>query len=160
MSSALTMTAVLLGLVIGMYWLAAVARKRLGVGAGTVTSDALRVVGKRMLEPRKALYVVEIGDRYVLVGTAENSVSLIDHITADEFERMTDPAEFNAEPANPFARLAARRRDAATDEGESEPPQRFATVGESFAQLLSRARARRTNSDAPIETPVPEKQSA
>lgn len=124
----------LLAIVAFMYWAARFARTRLGLGAGTVGPDALRVVGKRVLEPRKALYVVEIADRYVLVGTAENSVSMIDHITADEFRRMS---------ADSGATVASLPAAAGADAGDDDTPQRFMTVGESFAHFLDKARSSR-----------------
>lgn len=121
MLAAFSMTGVLLVIVVMMYLLAGVARKRLGMGAGTVAPDQLRVVGKRTLDRTKALYVVEIGNRYVLVGAAENCVSLVDHITAEEFASMAQPAPAATPPAD-------------------DPGPQFATVSESFSLLLSRAR--------------------
>lgn len=137
----------LLGIVAFMYWMAHMARTRLGLGAGTVAPDSLRVVGKRVLEPRKALYVVEVADRYVLVGTAEGSVSLIDHISADEFARMTDPVAADADTDTAALAAAAdspaRDAIAAATAGGDGDAQRFMTVGESFTFFLDKARTSR-----------------
>ena len=141
-SSALGMLApigILLAMVLVMYWLSRMARKRLGMGSGTLPQSALKVVGKRTLEPRKSLYVVELGDRYILVGTGENQVNLIDHISADEFAAMATDAE-----QAPRLRVA-RNTSVVTDDDElaaTGTEQRFATVGESFAHVLGKVRSR------------------
>lgn len=132
---------VMVALVIGMWLLTRMARRRFGVGAGTLAPDQLRIVGKRTLEPRKALYVVELGNRYVLVGAAENSLSLIDHISAEEFAEMSEVAE---QAATGPVIGPILRRGRPDDDSDAEERQ-FATVGESFALLLDKARGRRDN---------------
>lgn len=82
----------MLGMVFALYAAARWLRGRLGLAAGTVSTESLKVVGKRVLEPRKSLYVVEVGERYILVGAAENSLTMIDHISAEEFASMAEPA--------------------------------------------------------------------
>jgi flagellar biogenesis protein FliO len=149
-------TAILLVMVFAMYAAAGFARKRLGIGAGTVKGDALRIVGKRALDRSKALYVVEIGDRYVLLGTAENSVAMIDHITPEEFARMTETEDGrDLASVSPLARLASIARPAAaTDtaaDGEEEgegaaataAPGEFMSVRQSFTYFMGKARSRR-----------------
>lgn len=133
-----------LGLVVTvLYLIARLARARLGLGAGTISMGSLKVVGKRQLEPRKSLYMVEIADRYVLVGTSDQSVSLIDHVTAEEFAAMTAPVQ---RPTRTF--LPGRStRPVATDDASSRE-QQFATLRESFGWMLDKARSRR----APLET--------
>lgn len=131
---------ILLAMVLVMYGLSRMARKRLGMGAGTLPQSALKVVGKRTLEPRKSLYVVDLGGRYILVGTGENQVSLVDHITAEEFAAMADEPEPVPRPRLRVARNGAAETDA--DLAATGTDQRFATVGESFAHLLGKARNR------------------
>jgi flagellar protein FliO/FliZ len=51
-------------------------------------STALRAAGMRVvdrlgLEPRRSLYVVEVGGRYFLVGSSEGGLRLISEIDAD-----------------------------------------------------------------------------
>lgn len=162
---------ILLLMVIGMYWLSRIARNRLGMGAGTLPPTALKIVGKRMLEPRKSLYVVELAGRYVLVGSAENSITMLDRITPDEFAAMAcvdDESDEGEAPRtalrNGLLRLVNARgasapidSDAAEIESvfdeESDVPapvreQRMATVGEGFTHLLSKARSRNSGSDS------------
>lgn len=138
---------ILLAMVLGMYALSRIARKRLGVGAGTLPGSSLKVVGKRTLEPRKSLYVVEVGNRYILVGTGEHQVNLIDHITAEEYEAMAADDEDASRPRLRIARSNPQPTATLDEQLEatgSEP--QFATVGESFSHLLSKARSRRTKS--------------
>lgn len=154
---AVVATLVLGGMCLLMWWLARLARKRMGVGAGTVSQDALRVVGKRPLDQKNALYVVEIaGGRHILVGaSADGGVTKIDDITSDEYATMV--AEEPATPrSRPRLRLAGAGAGPATadpaaadDQDRVEPhevddEQRFATVGESFGMLLGRARDARS----------------
>ncbi|MBC7643998.1 MAG: FliO/MopB family protein [Thermoleophilia bacterium] len=156
-----TPTIVMIGLVVVTWYLSKMAKKKLGLGAGTVSPSQLKVVGKRILEPKKSLYVVEIGDRYVLVGTSENGVSLIDHITAEEFDGMSQKADAKvATTKTALARrfgIATKASDldtdaeatndcSATDADTTDTPidePRFATVGESFSMLLGKARSAR-----------------
>jgi flagellar biogenesis protein FliO len=128
--------------IVAMYWGAAIARRKLGIGAHTVAPGALKVVGKRPLEPNKALYVVKIADRYVLVGSAEGSINLIDHITADEFSQMTDVEE--AKPAKARKAVAAAAPDDDTSaEDAPAPAGQFMSVTESFGYFLGKARGSR-----------------
>ncbi|MCW2922571.1 MAG: hypothetical protein JWL76_2445 [Thermoleophilia bacterium] len=139
------------GLCILMWWLARLARKRMGIGSGTVSNDGLRVVGKRPLDQKHALYVVEIaGGRHILVGTSmDGGISKVDDISPEEFATMTDGA------TRPAPLKVARPRSADTDadtdlDVDAEPHDasdepRFATVGESFNALLGKARDARTS---------------
>ena len=139
--SALIATLALGGMCVVMWWLARLARKRMGIGAGTV-STGLRVVGKRPLDQKHSLYVVEIaGGRHILVGTSmDGGISKVDDISAEEFAAMTKD-----EP-----RAVSPLKVASTDENSGEPHDapdepRFATVGESFSALLSKARDSRSS---------------
>jgi flagellar biogenesis protein FliO len=154
-------TVILVGIIVAMWLMARFARSRLGIGAGTVTPGALKVVGRKQLEPRKSLYVVQIADRYILVGTGEQSVNLIDRISADEFALMSDEVEV-ASPAKTFRTSPADEAEAGDMDADADAPaidspvtpdqlashlaeqQRFATVGESFSWLLNRAKTNRT----------------
>jgi flagellar biogenesis protein FliO len=151
-----------------MWWLARVAKRRMGIGAGTVAGNGLRVVGKRPLDQKNSLYVVEIaGGRHILVGTSMDGggVSKVDDISPEEFAAMTT----DEEPAQRRPRLRLAGGGASTDAasapaadgdggavevGDEAAPdqqeQRFATVGESFQMLLGKARdARDTRRNRP-----------
>jgi flagellar biogenesis protein FliO len=144
-SDALIATLALGGLCLLMWWLARLARKRMGLGAGTVSSSGLRVVGKRPLDQKHSLYVVEIaGGRHILVGTSmDGGISKVDDISPDEYARMVD------EPAAPKPlRMATSDATDADPEEPVQEQQRFATVGESFGMLLGKARDARANRKA------------
>lgn len=143
---ALIATLALGGMCVLMWWLARLARKRMGIGAGTVSGDGLRVVGKRPLDQKHSLYVVEIaGGRHILVGTSmDGGISKLDDISAEEFQSMT-----RDEPRVPSLKVASPRSSDDAQDGDephdaSEEP-RFATVGESFNALLSKARDARSS---------------
>jgi flagellar biosynthetic protein FliO len=58
--------------------------------ASRVRPAGMRVVERLGLEPRRALYLVEVGRRYFLVGTSEGSLVLLSEVdpeTAAEVER-------------------------------------------------------------------------
>jgi hypothetical protein len=142
---AIIATLVLGGMCVLMWWLARLARKRMGVGAGTVSSAGLRVVGKRPLDQKSALYVVEIaGGRHILLGSSiDGSVSKLDDISPEEFAAMVDvPAE------KPKLRVASAVSSDASDDdadaaGEGDEPAakpQFASVGESFSHFLGKAK--------------------
>ena len=145
--SALTATLALAGLCILMWWLARLARKRMGIGAGTVAGDGLRVVGKRPLDQKHSLYVVEIaGGRHILVGTSmDGGISKVDDISAEEFATMTK-GESRPSPlkvAKADAGDGGEGDDSEPHDASDEP--RFATVGESFNALLGKARDARSS---------------
>ncbi len=135
---AIIATLALGGMCLLMWWLARLARKRMGVGAGTVSASGLRVVGKRPLDQKHSMFVVEIaGGRHILLGASmDGSVSKLDDISPEEYAAMVD------EPKAPKLRVATDDED-----GDSpvEEQQRFATVGESFQLLLGKAKDARSS---------------
>jgi flagellar biosynthetic protein FliO len=44
------------------------------------------VLGRYALEPKKSLYLVNIGKRYLVIGTADHGISLITEISKEEAE--------------------------------------------------------------------------
>lgn len=155
-NDAIIATLALGGLCLLMWWLARLARKRMGVGAGTVTGEGLRVVGKRPLDQKSALWVVEIaGGRHILLGSSvEGGIAKLDDISPEEFAAMTADEE---RPTRPRLRIAGSKAskdageqgaadaeassgdaDAATEADAEE--QKFASVGESFSHFLGKAK--------------------
>ena len=47
------------------------------------------VMGRYQLEPRKALFLVEVGGRYLVIGSADHGISLLAELTKDETEGVT-----------------------------------------------------------------------
>ena len=106
MGAILSFTGIMLGLVLVTWAGAMYLRRKLGVGVGTLPPSSLPVVGRRNLDRNRALYVVRIADRYVLLGGSEQSVSLVDHITPEEFAAMcAEDAALAAEGGTPATRL-------------------------------------------------------
>lgn len=141
---ALWATLILAGMCGLMYWAARLARRRLGIGAGTIGPDALKVVGKRQLDPKKAIYVVEIGERYVLLGAAEGSVSMLDHVTPEEFASMLPEDDGVAQKVRRLTSTAGSASDGEPgdeqrDSGDADA-QQFMTPKESFRHLMAKAR--------------------
>lgn len=44
------------------------------------------VLGRYALEPKKSLYLVNIGKRYLVIGTADHGISLITEVTREDAE--------------------------------------------------------------------------
>ena len=131
------------GMCLLMWWLARLAKKRMGIGAGTVSTGALRVVGKRPLDPKSSLFIVEIaGGRHILLGSgADGTVTKIDDITPEEYATMVA----DEGPAKPRLRVASAVRTSDEDgddaeEVDADAQQKFASVGESFGHFLGKAR--------------------
>lgn len=105
---ALIGTMILAVMVVVMYLLARIAKKRMGIGAGTVTGDALKIVGKKPLDQKSNLFVLEIaGGRHILLASsAEGHVTKLDDITPDEYAAMVDQEAVQAAKAKPKLKLA------------------------------------------------------
>ena len=46
-----------------------------------------RVRGRYVLEPRRSLYLIEVGGRYLVIGVADHGINLITEISAEEAEK-------------------------------------------------------------------------
>lgn len=93
MSGLLVSTLVLVAVILGLYACIRLVRGKLGVAQKTVAPEALKIVGKKNLDQRKQLYVVEVGDRYLLLGATEGSINLLDRLSSDEFAALKSPAK-------------------------------------------------------------------
>ncbi|MCB0879719.1 MAG: flagellar biosynthetic protein FliO [Thermoleophilia bacterium] len=149
-SDAIIATLLLGTMCLAMWWLARIAKRRMGVGAGVVSGDGLKVVGKRPLDQKNALYVIEIaGGRHILVGASADGggISKVDDISADEYAAMVAEPEPSSRPKLRLAGRTAKPDVSSTgateqtgDDDQAADEQRFATVGESFNALLGKAR--------------------
>lgn len=175
MGSAIVPTLILVGMCGLMWGLARIAKRRMGVGSGNITGDAIRVVGKRPLDQKHALWVVEIaGGRHILLGTGtDGAVSKLDDISADEFAAMNEEEAPKAAPKLRLARIAGAATPSTTkgplvtvktqaeaaadagdttdidglDVGDEAEEARFATVSESFQHFLGKARSKRASGE-------------
>ncbi|HVV83671.1 MAG TPA: flagellar biosynthetic protein FliO [Kofleriaceae bacterium] len=85
----------------------------------------IRVRGRLPLEPRRALYVVEVGGRTLLVGSSEGGIQLLSEIEAEALPEEPAPrGGFAALVAHALARRGSGRRGPATEAGAgaSEEP--------------------------------------
>lgn len=74
--------------------------KRLyGVGRGS-DSNLLRVVERLPLDPRRALYLVEVAGRYVLLGTSETGVTFLTEVESETVDEppVDEPPASSLEP--------------------------------------------------------------
>ena len=132
---ALIGTMILAVMVIVMYFLARVAKKRMGIGAGTIKGDALRIVGKKPLDQKSNLFVIEIaGGRHILLASStEGHVVKLDDISPDEYAAMVDQETIEAAKAvRPKLKLAkpTLRPAATADDAEELTPASVQTVAD------------------------------
>jgi len=160
---AILATAVLGGMCLLMWALARVAKRRMGVGSGTISMNSLRVVGKRPLDQKASIYVVEIaGGRHILLGAgSEGTVTKLDDISAEEFAlmseeqpvatpiaarlRMAGRPSLKAAPTVAAVTTAPTGEDAInmSESDTTDEAAKFATVGESFTHFLGKAKQAR-----------------
>ncbi len=101
-----------LGLVLGLYWLA---RRFLPGPAASGPSAGLRMVGRLNLAPRKWVTLVEVGGKVLVLGVAEQSISLLASLEANE------PASPAARPRPGFAGLLKKAQAAPASASEEKP---------------------------------------
>ena len=53
-----------------------------------VSKSGIEILDRQSLEPRKHIYLVKAGERHLLVGTADQSASLLGELSKDEVEKM------------------------------------------------------------------------
>jgi flagellar biosynthetic protein FliO len=57
---------------------------QLGIARGGHKGRFFKVHGRYQLEPRKSLYVVEVGGRYLVIGCADHGIKLITELSPEE----------------------------------------------------------------------------
>jgi flagellar biogenesis protein FliO len=57
---------------------------RMGITRGGHRGRHFKVHGRYQLEPRKALYMVETGGRYLVIGCADHGINLITELSPEE----------------------------------------------------------------------------
>lgn len=84
-SSVALVVAVLYG---GVYLTRRLSRK---VGSGNIKSDAISVIHKRHIAPKKAIYVITIGERAMVVGVTDSQISHLADLSQAEVEGIKVP---------------------------------------------------------------------
>ena len=84
---------------------------RLGVRrfqrGGPATGQGLRVIARLGLEPRRTLYVVQVGERALVVGAGESGLSLLCELDPETARALQGPAA----PRPSFRDFLARKKD-------------------------------------------------
>lgn len=80
-------------------------------GYGTGSNRNLRVIERVMLEPRRSVYLLEVGKRVFLVGSSDQSVNTLAELSRDDLTVKADAqGEAAQTPAARFADVLARIR--------------------------------------------------
>lgn len=103
-SSLLQVVLVLVGILILAYFVLRYVVPRL-FGLDNLRSGPMTVVARYSLEPRKNLYIVQIGKEYFLVGTSETNVQFLTSLDSGKLEAaLTQPGVQTPERGE-FSRL-------------------------------------------------------
>lgn len=104
----LKMLLLLGGMVAGSYWLVRVSGK---AGVGRRAGGPIEVLASFPLEPRKTLYLVKVGGETLLVGSSEQSISLLKTLPPGAVDEQALTPEAGA-PSAFLAKLTELRRRA------------------------------------------------
>jgi flagellar biogenesis protein FliO len=74
----------------GMYAMKVLSRR---AGGGNLKKDAICVLQRKYIAPKKAIYVVTVGNRAMVVGVTDTQISHLADLTEDEIEsiKATEP---------------------------------------------------------------------
>ncbi len=105
---------VVLGLVCLAAWVVVrFGLRRMGYpGSGPRPGGVLDVVARVPLEPRRSLYVVEVGGKTLLVGTSEMGLSVLSELDRDAVQAKIDQGKGNARSFADALRAALGRKRA------------------------------------------------
>ena len=67
-------------------------------GAGR-SGQRMRLVERLPLEPRRALYLVEVAGRRLVLGSSENGVTLLVELEPETVEKEASPTKTNEDPS-------------------------------------------------------------
>jgi flagellar biosynthetic protein FliO len=56
--------------------------------AGGLRSDAISVLQKRHIAPKKAIYIVKVGDRTMVIGVTDSQISHLADLSQDELQNI------------------------------------------------------------------------
>lgn len=92
-----------LGLVLALIWGAAWAIRRVAPGLGQQRNSVLKVIARQAVGAREHVVIVEVADRWLLLGVAAGNVR-----TLDTFPKVEVPE--SASVPHPFAQMLLRAR--------------------------------------------------
>lgn len=100
-----------LGLVILLVWGAVWLLRQSSLGRQFGAMDgAIRVVERAFLAPKKAIYLVEIGDRVLALGVSEENIALLAEWPAGELALATSKPRSSRAFASPFKTLLGQMK--------------------------------------------------
>lgn len=73
-------------LYIGMHAMRALSRRSMG---GTVKQDAISVLHKRHIAPKKAVYVIKIADRAMVIGVTDSQINHLADLSPEELKSIS-----------------------------------------------------------------------
>lgn len=109
-------TLVVLGIVVALVYLSLNfgLRKLMGIkGLGPGVSRAVTVLERIPLDPRRTLFLVKVGDEYLLLGGGENSVNLLTHLDREKLEAFLKAAGPASASLSPFLKKLLSRESGA-----------------------------------------------
>ena len=88
-------------LIVGLIYLSMYLIKKVNARAagGGFIGDTIKIIGRTFISPKQALYLVKIGQRFVVLGATENAISMINELTdqeAKDFENRETKAAFGS----------------------------------------------------------------
>ena len=122
--------------------------------AAGVPREAAEVLGRCRIESKQSLYLVRLGSRILVLGSANGELSMLSEITdATEVDLISAQCQSGGGTASPFSRLFTARQIADADTGRaSEPtPTPFATrptLGTAERRLAERFRGQISDQEA------------
>jgi len=103
-TSLLRLVLVLAGILILAFFVLRFAIPRF-FGVDNFRTGPITVVARYSLEPRKSLYIVQVGTEFFLVGTSETNVRFLTSLDAGKVESALAQSNLKPPEGNEFARL-------------------------------------------------------
>jgi flagellar biosynthetic protein FliO len=103
-TSLLRLVLVLVGILILAFFVLRFAIPRF-FGVDNFRTGPIKVVARYSLEPRKSLYIVQVGTEFFLVGTSETNVQFLTSLDAGKVESALAQSNLKTPEGSEFARL-------------------------------------------------------
>lgn len=113
-------TMLVLAIVVGLAWLTLNVglRRLLGIKAVSGGGGLVKVIERVALDPKRTLFVVEVAGEVLLVGGAEQSMTLLTKLNAEEVARLrAENAARGPVQLSPFLQKLLGRKDAPPPSG-------------------------------------------
>lgn len=123
MAATMFRTLLVLGVVVGLIYLSLNfgLRKLMGIKGMPGRSGLVQVVERVPLDPKRTLFVVKAGGEFLLLGGADQNLSLISKLDAAQVTALLDQQRRNALQPSPFLQKLLQKEKPATP-AEQHPP--------------------------------------